>query len=202
MEKKIKAIALAGPTASGKSGLALQLARRFPVEIVCMDSMQIYRGMDIGTAKPTPAEQGMVPHHMLDIRNPDEGYTVADYAEDAGKCLCEISGRGRIPVLVGGTGLYLRALMHGLNLGGTGENASLREELNAIAQTEEGKTQLHRRLELCDPESAQKLHPNDIRRVIRAIEIYEVTGVPASQAPKTTGESRYDILPICLNVPR
>ena len=167
---KPRIIAIAGPTASGKSDLALRLAQKLNGEIVCMDSMQIYRRMDIGTAKPTAQEQQAVAHHMLDIVEPTENYAVADYARDAESVIYEILSRGKQPILTGGTGLYLKALMHGLTLGGAGSDEKLREKLNALALEPGGKEQLHDRLAKVDPVSAQKLHPNDIRRVIRAID--------------------------------
>ena len=120
MENKPPVIAVAGPTASGKSDLGLKLARCLGGEIVCMDSMQIYRRMDIGTAKPTAQEQALVPHHMLDVADPTEAYAVADYAVAAEHVIDQIISRGRLPILVGGTGLYLKALMDGLSLGGAG----------------------------------------------------------------------------------
>jgi len=195
-------VAVAGPTASGKSELGLQLARRLDGEIICMDSMQIYRRMDIGTAKPTAAEQAEVPHHMLDIIEPTESYAVADYAEAAEKVILEIASRGRVPVLVGGTGLYLKALMHGLALGGAGSDEELRKKLNAIAQETDGKQRLHQQLAEVDPVSAQKLHPNDIRRVIRALEVYELTGEPISAQKQQEAKRPFRILPLALDVPR
>ena len=133
MGKKPAVIAVAGPTASGKSDLGLALARRLDGEIICMDSMQIYRRMDIGTAKPTAQERAMVPHHMLDVADPTEAYAVVDYAVAAERVIAEIHSRGKVPILVGGTGLYLKALMDGLSLGGAGGDARLRAELNALA---------------------------------------------------------------------
>ena len=119
---KPQVIALSGPTASGKSDLALRLARELDGEIICMDSMQIYRRMDIGTAKPTVQEQALIPHHMLDIVEPTQSYAVADYVLDAEKAIRSVASRGKQPILVGGTGLYLKALMHGLSLGNAGED--------------------------------------------------------------------------------
>lgn len=199
---KPSVIAVAGATASGKSELALRLAQRLDGEIVCMDSMQIYRRMDIGTAKPTPDEQRLFPHHMLDILEPTESYAVADYAADAEKVIHGILSRGRLPILVGGTGLYLKALMHGLSLGGAGSDEALRAELNTLAAQIDGKERLHRMLAEIDPESARKLHPNDIRRVIRAIEVYRVTGKPISRQPQEAQEGSLRILPLAIDMPR
>ena len=199
---KPRAIAIAGPTASGKSDLALKLAARLDGEIVCMDSMQIYRRMNIGTAKPTAQEQAMVTHHMLDILEPTDSYAVADYALDAEKVIRDTISRGKLPILTGGTGLYLKALMHGLTLGGAGGDEKLREKLNAIAQEPDGKQQLHDRLAQIDPVSAEKLHVNDIRRVIRAIEVFETTGTPISQQKQEEQSGPFDILPLAIDIPR
>lgn len=199
---KPKIIAVAGPTASGKSELALQLAQRFNGEIVCMDSMQIYRRMDIGTAKPTPAEQSVVPHHMLDIIEPTETYAVADYAVQAEKVLHEILSRGKLPIMTGGTGLYLKAIMHGLSLGGAPADETLRQKFAQIALEPDGRNVLHQKLAEVDPVSADKLHPNDIRRVIRALEVYELTGVPLSQQTQEEAQGPFDVLPLAIDIPR
>jgi len=195
-------LAIAGPTASGKSDLAIRLAKEMNGEIVCMDSMQIYRRMDIGTAKPTAQEQAEVPHHMLDIVEPEANYAVADYAQDAERVLTDIVIRGKLPILTGGTGLYLKALMHGLSLGGTGSDEALREKLNAIAAEEGGKQRLHQQLREVDPISAQKLHPNDVRRVVRALEVFELTGTPISQQKQEEPDRPFDILPLAIDMPR
>ena len=199
---KPKIIAVAGPTASGKSELALQLAQRFNGEIVCMDSMQIYRRMDIGTAKPTPAEQSVVPHHMLDIIEPTETYAVADYAVQAEKVLHEILSRGKLPIMTGGTGLYLKAIMHGLSLGGAPADEALRQKFAQIALEPDGRNVLHQKLAEVDQVSADKLHPNDIRRVIRALEVYELTGVPLSQQTQEEAQGPFDVLPLAIDIPR
>jgi len=199
---KPKIIAVAGPTASGKSELALQLAQHFNGEIVCMDSMQIYRRMDIGTAKPTPAEQSVVPHHMLDIIEPTETYAVADYAVQAEKVLHQILSRGKLPIMTGGTGLYLKAIMHGLSLGGAPADETLRQKFAQIALEPDGRNVLHQKLEEVDPVSADKLHPNDIRRVIRALEVYELTGVPLSQQTQEEAQGPFDVLPLAIDIPR
>ena len=136
MEPRV--IAVVGPTASGKSDLGMALAGRLGGEIVCMDSMQIYRRMDIGTAKPTAVERAAVPHHMLDIVDPEQPYVVADYVQAAGQVIAGIAARGKVPILVGGTGLYLKALMDGLPLGGAGGDERLRAELNAMADAPGG----------------------------------------------------------------
>lgn len=200
--KEKRVIAVAGATACGKSALALQLAPRLNGEIVCMDSMQIYRRMDIGTAKPTPEERAQVPHHMLDIVEPDETYTVARYAEDARAVLDGIWARGHVPVLVGGTGLYLRALTEGLPLGGAQSDEAVRDKYRAIANEAGGKERLHELLGEVDAESARRLHPNDLRRVIRALEVYELTGEPLSRQSARSGGGGIEALIIGLTVPR
>lgn len=199
---KPQVIAVAGPTASGKSDLALQLAQKLDGEIICMDSMQIYRRMDIGTAKPTAEEQALVSHHMLDIVDPTENYAVADYAQNAEKVICEIAARGKQPILVGGTGLYLKALMHGLSLGNAGGDEKIRARLYAMAEEPEGKAHLHRQLAEVDLASAAKFHPNDIRRVIRALEVYELTGTPISRQRQDEPERPFSILPLAIDMPR
>ncbi len=202
MGEKPAVIAVAGPTASGKSDLGLKLAQRLGGEIVCMDSMQIYRRMDIGTAKPTAQERALLPHHMLDVADPTEAYAVADYAVAAEQVIAQILSRGRVPILVGGTGLYLKALMDGLSLGGTGGDERLRAELNALADEPGGKERLHARLAAVDPETAARLHPNDRRRVIRAIEVYEQTGAPMSRQNHAAQDRPFRVLPLVLEWPR
>ena len=202
MGEKPAVIAVAGPTASGKSDLGLKLAQRFGGEIVCMDSMQIYRRMDIGTAKPTAQERALVPQHMLDVADPTEAYAVADYAVAAEQVIAQILSRGRVPILVGGTGLYLKALMDGLSLGGAGGDERLRAELNALADEPGGKERLHARLAAVDPETAARLHPNDRRRVIRAIEVFEQTGVPMSRQNHAAQDRPFRVLPLALEWPR
>ena len=198
---KPKIIAVTGATASGKSALAMELAEHFCAEIVCMDSMQIYQGMDIGTAKPTKADQQHIPHHMLDIVSPSENYTVADYAQQATAIIRKILQRGHLPMLVGGTGLYLKALMHGLSLGVSRSDPAIRARLEAIADKPGGKQQLHNMLRQVDEPSANKLHPNDLRRVIRAIEVYELTGTPLSQT-RQEENGEFTVLPIAIRMER
>ena len=195
-------IAVAGPTASGKSAFALELARRFDGEIVCMDSMQIYRRMDIGTAKPMAEEQALAPHHMLDIVEPTDSYAVADYAAEAETVIRNVLSRGKLPILTGGTGLYLKALMHGLSLGGAPADEKIRQRLTQMSYEPDGKEKMHKRLAEVDPASAQKLHPNDLRRVIRALEVYELTGVPLSEQKQEDAEGPFEILPMAIELPR
>ena len=171
---------LTGPTASGKTALSLRLARTHDCEIVCMDSMQIYRGMDIGTAKPTADERAQAVHHMLDVADPTEDFSVARYQEMAESCIADIQARGHRALLVGGTGLYLDALLrgHGYAPGTTGgETRRLLER----RWDNEGGEALFAELRSIDPESAAVLHPNDKKRVIRALEVYRETGKTMSR---------------------
>ncbi len=196
--KKKRVIGIVGPTASGKTALSLPVAKALGAEIVCMDSMQIYRGMDIGTAKPTPAERASVPHHMLDFLSPDQEYSVSQYASDARRAIEKI----RTPLLVGGTGLYLQSLSLPLDFGAVGGDEAIRKKYHALADAEGAKA-VHGRLQAVDPASAEKLHPNDLRRVIRALEVYELTGTPLS-AQKMPGpeDAPYDFLLYAVDLPR
>lgn len=169
---------LTGPTASGKSELGLVLAERIGAEIVSLDSMKVYKRMDIGTDKPSPADRARVPHHMLDLREPWEGYTVHDYVRDAMRVARDIVSRGRRVLLEGGTPLYLKALLEGL-FQGPEPDPELRRRLVEEARSS-GTAHLHRRLAEVDPKAASRIHPNDLRRIVRALEVYEQMGVPIS----------------------
>jgi tRNA dimethylallyltransferase len=169
---------LAGPTAVGKSEVAVELARRIGAEIVSLDSMSLYRGMDIGTAKPSPRLRELVPHHLIDVIEPHEEFSVAQYVDAAGRAAEEIMARQRTPLFAGGTGLYLRSLLRGV-FEGPSADPDLRSELEAqaaLATPEE----LHQRLQAVDPASANWIHPNDVRRIVRALEVYQRTGQPLS----------------------
>jgi tRNA dimethylallyltransferase len=170
---------LAGATATGKSATGIILARRIGAEIVSLDSMAIYRGMDIGTAKPSADEQRAIPHHLIDILDPHEDFSVADYLTAAEHLCREIVDRDRIPLFVGGTGLYLRALLRGV-FKGPAANPQIRERLESFAKVHSPE-ELHRRLADVDAPTAQRLHPQDVRRVVRALEIHELTGRPVSE---------------------
>lgn len=196
-------LALVGPTGSGKTKTAIQICKELNAEIVSMDSMQIYRGMDIGTAKPTKNELASAPHHMIDVADPEQIFTVSMYREMACKIIDDILARGKLPLLVGGTGLYLQAISYDMSLGEKGADAKLREELNQIASQPSGALKLHKRLEAVDPVTAQKLHPNDIRRVIRALEIIETSGKAKSeQGHEDRIEGPYHVLVYGLSLPR
>ena len=189
MTEKIVCRAITGPTASGKTGLSVRLAREQGWDILCMDSMQIYRRMDIGTAKPTRDEMGGVPHHLLDICEPTDEYSVADYRDAAEELILQLAEKGKEVLFVGGTVLYLQSLMHPMGMGMTPANEELRAELNKIAETVEGRATLHERLRRVDPVTAQRLPVNDVRRIIRAIEVWEATGIPFSAQPKRENEN-------------
>ncbi|MGZ5846093.1 MAG: tRNA (adenosine(37)-N6)-dimethylallyltransferase MiaA [Ramlibacter sp.] len=171
-------LALAGPTASGKSQAALQLARAFDVEIVSVDSALVYRGMDIGTAKPTLAERQAVPHHLIDIRDPLQAYSAAEFAADAARLVREINARGRVALLVGGTMLYFKALFEGLDAMPPAD-AAVRAAIEADAAVR-GWPALHAELAAVDPRTAARLAPADAQRIQRALEVYRATGRPLS----------------------
>ncbi len=199
---KTRVYGIVGATASGKTAASIALARAIGGEIVCMDSMQVYTGMDIGTAKPTPAEQNGVPHHMLNVVSPKTAFSVTEYAALARACLSDIAARGKKPVLVGGTGLYLRALSLPLDFGYTGSDEAIRRKYQAFAD-ERGVDALHRLLAARDPVTAARLHPNDTRRVIRALEVYDLTGKPfSSQEMPGESDSPYDFSLFALDLPR
>ena len=170
-----RGVAVVGPTASGKTAFSLRLAATFGGEIVSCDSMQVYRGMDIGTAKATAAEQAAAPHHLLDILDPNTPYSAADYAEDARAAVADIVGRGRLPILCGGTGLYLEAARCERHGELPAIPPGVREALSAEAE-ERGALAMHAALAEVDPASAEAIHPNNLRRVLRALEIYRATG--------------------------
>ncbi|MBQ8202409.1 MAG: tRNA (adenosine(37)-N6)-dimethylallyltransferase MiaA [Clostridia bacterium] len=183
---------LTGPTASGKTALSIRLAKAHDCEIVCMDSMQIYRRMNIGTAKPTSEEMAGVPHHMIDVAEPDEAFSVARYQELAEACIADIQNRGRRALLVGGTGLYLRALRQPMAMGDVSADEAIRTELESIAAESGGRQRVHDMLADVDPDTAARLHLNDVRRAVRALEVYRLTGVPFSKQPQIQTDSRYE----------
>lgn len=169
-------IAIVGPTAAGKSALAMRIARARPAEIVSCDSLQVYRGLDVGSAKPSPADRDAVPHHLIDVVDPGQDFSAADYARMGRRAIAGIAQRGRLPVVAGGTGLYLRALLHGL-FEGPPRDEPLRQRLEAIA-ARHGDARLHRMLAGVDPDSAGRIEPRDRVRVVRALEVYRATGRP------------------------
>ena len=197
---KIPLIVVAGPTASGKTGLAIDIANYVGGEIVSADSMQIYKYMDIGSAKPTKEEQSQAVHHMIDFLEPHEEFSVADYTEMAHKVIADIYGRGKIPVMAGGTGLYINSVVNDVTFGEMDTDYELREELKKSAE-EKGSEYLLHMLEEFDEVSAKRLHPNNLRRIIRAIEFYKITGKPISEHQEETKKTdrRYNSLMLCVN---
>jgi tRNA dimethylallyltransferase len=193
MNGKIKIYAVVGPTASGKSALALELAKRHGGEIISCDSMQIYKRMDIGTAKPTAEEQSEVRHHLIDIVEPDEDFSCEDYVAYADKAIADCVARGKLPIICGGTGLYLDTLLRGGNSAPVADTSVIRAELTARAESE-GADAIYAELMRVDRESAENIHPNNLKRVIRALEIYYSCGVPKSELDRASKqiEPRYD----------
>jgi tRNA dimethylallyltransferase len=191
------AIFLMGPTASGKTALAVNLLERFPLEIISVDSALVYRGMDIGTAKPDAATLARAPHHLLDIRDPTEAYSAAAFCDDARRLMADIAARGRVPLLVGGTMLYFRALLHGLD-DLPRADAALRKELESEAAGR-GWPALHAELAVVDPVTAARLAPNDSQRIGRALEIFRLAGTPMSALlDRDQSELPYRVLQLAL----
>lgn len=195
-----KLVVITGPTASGKTALGVALARRLGGEVVSADSMQIYRGMDIGTAKPTPEEMQGVPHHMIDIADPAENYSVSRYAKEASACVDDILARGKLPIVVGGTGLYIDSLIAGRTFADGTADTALRQELSE-RYDEIGGEGLLGELRKVDPERAAKLHPADKKRIVRAMEVYILTGRTITQHDAETRAvpPRYDAAKIALD---
>ncbi len=203
-------LVLCGPTAVGKTELSLQIAERFSCEVVGVDSMQVYRYMDIGTAKPTIAERTRIPHHLIDIVNPDVDYTLGSFVRDAESAIQEIQAHNNIPLLAGGTGLYFKGLLAGVfaedKTGKWHESTTNEKKKETIRQelrkrlTDEGSVVLHSELAKVDPESAQRIHPNDSHRVLRGLEIFYLTGIPWSKhlTHQTKRVHNYQVLKIGL----
>ena len=194
-----KVVVISGPTASGKTRLAVELALEHGGEVVSADSMQIYRRMDIGTAKPTPAEMRGVPHHMIDVADPEEDFSVARYVEMAAARVDDILARGKLPVVAGGTGLYIDSLLSGRTFARFDPDSPLRQELEEELAARGGAALL-RELSQVDPDTAARLHPNDSKRIVRALEVYRSTGRTISQHNADTRAlpPRYEALTITL----
>jgi tRNA dimethylallyltransferase len=200
--EKSRLVIVLGPTASGKTELAVRLAERFDGEIVNADSLQVYRGMDIGTAKPSPELRRRVPHHLIDIVDPGTGFSASDFRREAERTITDIERRGKRVIVVGGTGLYIKALLHGLANTPRG-GGEIRRELEAEARERGGAHLLHRLAEV-DPATAGRLHPNDLVRIIRALEVYLQTGRPISHFRCEHGfsDNTYDYLKVGIAVER
>ena len=198
----MKLIAVVGPTATGKSALGLDLAETVGGEIVACDSTAVYRGLDIGTDKLAPHEQRGIPHHLVDVADPMETYSAARYAADAGAAVHDIVRRGRVPILVGGTGFYYRALVRGL-FPGPARSDRIRERLDRVAERR-GVERLHRWLQRVDADSAQRIQPRDRKRLVRALEVYLLTGRPLTEhfAETVSPIAGFEILPLGVNLPR
>jgi len=200
MLKKI--IAVAGPTASGKTALAIEIARKFNGEVVSCDSMQIYKFMDIGTAKPDKSEQEAVRHHMIDIVHPTERCSVADFVKLARECIEDVISRGKLPVLAGGTGLYMDSVLENIVFEDFGSDPEFRAEMQKLADTE-GADLIHHLLAEKDPVAAEKIHPNNVRRVIRALEVCRLTGKTFTQVNlESRREPVYDALILGIDADR
>lgn len=199
VENKIKLLAVAGPTASGKTSLGISLAKHFDGEVISADSMQIYEGMDIATAKPTDEETDGVPHHLIGFLPAEESFSVAQYVELAKDCISDIAQRGRLPIIVGGTGLYVNSLLNNISFSENEADYELRESLRQKAE-EFGAQSLIDELAQFDPESAARMHPNNLKRIIRAIEVYRTTGITMTQQNRLSriNGSPYDAVKVGL----
>ena len=202
MADKLKLLAVCGPTASGKTALAVSLAKALDGEVVSADSMQIYRGLTVGTAAPTPAERQGVPHHLIGVVPPQAPFSVADYVAAASACIADIAGRGKVPIVAGGTGLYLSSLLEGIRFTGEKADPAVRRALQEQLERE-GIGPLFARLQAVDPAYAATLHPNNHGRVLRALELYQQTGKTMSQqlAASRPAQRPYDALLIGLDFP-
>ena len=197
---RIPVFAVAGPTASGKTALAVSLAKQFGGEVVSCDSMQVYRGLSVSTAKPTPEEMQGVPHHLLDFLPPQTPFSAADYCKAAADTIRDIRRRGKNVFLCGGTGLYMQSLLDNIDFTGSGANEDLRSSLQELAE-KEGNEAVWARLHAADPSGAEALHPNNLGRVIRALEIYEETGLTIAEqhARSRRNPSPYRSFILCLD---
>lgn len=195
-------LVIAGPTGVGKTSIAIEIAERLDGEIVGADSRQVYRYMNIGTAKPTPEERARIPHHLIDFRDPDEEYSAAEYARDASTVIADIYARGKFPLLVGGTGLYIQAVIYGI-FEGPGRDEEFRAKMRELAE-QHGTAYVHQKLAQVDPTTAQRLHPNDLVRIIRALEVYHLTGrsISEHQACHTQPLAQYYPYFLILNAQR
>lgn len=194
-------IVIVGPTAVGKTALSISLAKAFNGEIISGDSMQVYRGMDVGTAKIKAEEMNDIPHHLIDILEPNEPFSVADFQTQAKKAIRSVQDKGKIPFLAGGTGLYVNAVMYDYQFSQTGGDEGFRAEMEAIAE-KDGNEALHARLKKVDPVSFKELHPNNLRRVIRALEVFHMTGKPLREDHSQRVSASYDAVVIGLTMER
>lgn len=196
-----KLLVIVGPTAVGKTALSIELAKRLNGEIISGDSMQVYKGMDIGTAKITPEEMEGIPHYLIDTHYPDEAFSAAEFQQRATRLIAEINGRGKLPVIAGGTGLYIQSVIYQYEFSDAKQDEALRTRLEELAE-KQGNQALHLRLQAIDPITAERLHPNDVKRVIRAIEIYELTGTTMAEYQKRANQSPYQLCLLGLTMER
>ncbi|RXT15205.1 tRNA (adenosine(37)-N6)-dimethylallyltransferase MiaA [Ammoniphilus sp. CFH 90114] len=201
MSNKEKLLVIVGPTAVGKTSLSIDLAKALDGEIISGDSMQVYKGMDIGTAKITEAEMDSVPHYLIDILEPDKDFSVADFQHQSRQLITEINLRGKLPMIVGGTGLYIQSVIYEYKFSEAQKDLSLRTALEEYTELH-GKEALHQRLQAIDPITAKRLHQNDVKRVIRALEIYELTGKPMAEYQQRSSESPYQLCLLGLTMER
>lgn len=201
---KSKIVVIVGPTAVGKTAFSIKVAEELNGEVISGDSMQVYKDLDIGTAKVTPSEMGDIPHHLIDFKEIDENYDVSDFQTDAKEKIEDITNRGKLPIIAGGTGLYIESLLYPVSHGSRAEpNKELREELEEFARSK-GNEELWNRLDEIDPAAAEKIHPNNVRRVIRALEVFYETGelFSSHQNEKKDKEPNYDAFIVCLDTDR
>lgn len=192
-----RVVAIGGPTATGKTALSLALAQRFGGEIINADSMQVYRQLSVGTAKPTAEERAQAPHHLLDFLPPEQPYSVADFTAAAGELIGQITARGRLPLVVGGTGLYITSLLNGVRFAPEDTDPALRRRLQQQAETQ-GAEVLYARLQAVDPAYAAKVHPHNLPRIIRALELYESTGRTMSEQQRQSRPAAAPYRSLCL----
>ena len=202
-EDKTFIAVICGPTASGKTALGAELAQRLNGEVISADSMQIYKGMEIASAKPSEEEKQGIPHHLMDFLPLNKPFSVADYVELAHNCIRDIADRGKLPIIVGGTGLYISSLINNITFDDTGSDPDFRTEMREFA-AQNGNEALHRRLEEVDPETAARLHPNNVNRIIRALEVYRLSGTTMASAQEKSRrqESPYRTCIIMPDFPR
>ncbi len=198
-----KIIVIVGPTAVGKTYVSIELAKKFNTEVVSADSMQIYKGMDIGTAKITEEEKNNIEHHMIDIINPDETYSVSDFKDKAEEIIDNLLLKNKTPIIVGGSGLYVNSLIYDLDFGNAKSNEKIRDYYNYYYK-EHGEDKLYEKLQKIDPQSAEKIHKNNVKRVIRALEFYDITGIKFSEINTDIRKpsNKYDCILIGLSMER